>query len=60
MDFKLTPEIRDTQLAILEKDGVDASPGGLTRIRLSINVKALDERLGPIVDALKQAELLSK
>jgi hypothetical protein len=60
IDFKLAPEIRDTQLADLQKNGIDASARGTDRITFSISNKTLDERLGAIVETLKQAELLSR
>jgi hypothetical protein len=60
IEFKLTPETRDDQLAILQKSGIDASARGADRISFSISNKTVDERLGPIVEALKQAETFSR
>jgi hypothetical protein len=60
LEFKLTPELRDKQLETLEKEGIDASARGTTRITMSFNSKFLDERLNHIIEALKQAEALSR
>jgi hypothetical protein len=60
IDFKLSSEIRDAQLAQFQKDGIDASARGTERITFSISNKTLDDRLGPIVEMLKQAEQLSR
>ncbi len=60
IEFKLTPETRDAELAALQKNGIDASARVSDRITFSISNKTLDERLIPIVEALRQAEELSK
>jgi hypothetical protein len=59
-EFKLSPESRDEQLSNLQKAGIDASARSTDRISFSISNKIVDERLGPIVEALKQAEVLSR
>lgn len=60
IEFKLTPENREAHLAELQKSGIDASAKGTARITFSINNRTIDERLAPIVEALKQAEQNSK
>jgi len=60
IEFKLGPEERDEQLNDLQKAGIDASARGTDRISFSISNKTVDERLGPIIEALKQAEVLSR
>jgi hypothetical protein len=60
IEFKLTPETRDAQLTALQKAGVDASSRATDRVTFSISLKQVDERLNPIVEALKVAEQVSK
>jgi hypothetical protein len=59
IEFRL-PEERDSQLAELQKSGLDASTKGSERITLSVNNRTLDERIEPIVTALVRAEELSR
>jgi hypothetical protein len=60
MEFKLTPESREEILSNLQKAGIDAAARSTDRISFSISNKTVDERLGPIVEALKQAESLTR
>lgn len=60
IDFKLSPEIRDAELASLQGKGIDASPRHTDRITFSISSKLLDERLSAIVEKLTLAEELSR
>jgi hypothetical protein len=56
IQFRLSPENRDEFLTTLQNSEIDASPKRTDQI--TINVR--NERLEPIVDALKKAELLSR
>ncbi|MGJ5119428.1 hypothetical protein [Bradyrhizobium oligotrophicum] len=60
LEFKLTPETRDDQLSTLQKAGIDASARSTDRVSFSISNKTVDERLSSIVEALRQAEALSR
>jgi hypothetical protein len=60
IEFKLTPETREEMLSSLQKGGIDASARSTDRISFSISNKTVDERLGSIAEALKQAESLSR
>jgi len=60
IDFKLSSESRDNQLAQFQKDGIDASARGTERVTFSISNKTLDDRIGSIVEMLKHAEQLSR
>jgi hypothetical protein len=60
IEFKLNPENREEELSNLQKAGIDASARSTDRISFSISNKTVDERLVPIIEALKQAEQLSR
>ena len=60
LEFKVTPESRDEQLSNLQKAGIDASAKGTARVSFGISNKAVDERLGSIIEALKAAEAFSR
>jgi hypothetical protein len=60
VQIKLSAESRDVALAMLQDKGLDASPTGGRSVAFSITTKQLDEHLPVIIEALKQAEELSK
>lgn len=60
IEFKLSADTRDERLSGLQKTGIDASARSTDRISFSISNKTVDERLGPIIEALKQAESLTR
>ena len=60
IEFKLSPESRDAQLSQLQKSGIDASSRATDRITFAISNRILDERVGPIVEALKIADKFSR
>ena len=59
-EFKLTPETRDEHLSKLQKAGIDATAVSKDRISFSMSNKTIDERLSPIMEAIKQAEVFSR
>lgn len=59
VDFKLTPDVRDQELAAMQAKGIDASPRGAGRVTFSNTNKAIDEHLSTVVEELKKAESLS-
>jgi hypothetical protein len=58
--LRLSPESRDEFLTTLQNAGIDASPKRPDRITFNLRKPVLDERLEPIIEALKKAELLSR
>jgi len=60
IEFKLSPETRDEYLSSLQKANIDAAAKRTEHITLGVSKAGLDERLGPILDALKKAEFLSR
>jgi hypothetical protein len=60
IEFRLSPETREEFLTSLQNAGIDAAPKRTNNITFNIRKSALDERLEPIMDALKKAELLSR
>jgi hypothetical protein len=60
IEMKLSPETRDTQVTQLQSSGIDASARGTDRLTFGINNRALDERLGPIIQTLSAAEQLNR
>lgn len=60
IEFRLSPEIRDEFLTILQNAGIDAASKRTDYITFNVRKPVLDERLEPIVEALKKAEVLSR
>src|SRR5215831_11567966 len=52
IEFRLSPETREEFLTSLQNAGIDAAPKRTDIITFNVRKSVLDERLGPILDAL--------
>jgi hypothetical protein len=58
--FRVTPETRDAVVAILQENGVDASPLRTEHVSFNITAEGLEKHLDVIKSALEKAEELSR
>lgn len=60
IELRVSSEIRDAQMAVLQSKGIDASPRRSDRITFSVTTKGLSEHIDVIIETLNRGEEYSK